>query len=93
MVVDGATHRVAFEGYIEQVLAPHLKAAQTVLMDKLRSHKRAKVQKVLADKGCKVLFLPAYGPDLSPMELGFSKLKQYIRRAGARSREALFKPA
>jgi transposase len=43
----------------------------------------------LAAKGCKVLFLPAYSPDFSPMELAFSKLKQYLRRVGTRSREAL----
>ncbi len=74
---------------IEQVLAPHLKPGQTVIMDNLSSHKSVKVQKLLADKGCKILFLPAYSPDLSPIELAFSKLKQYLRRAGARSREVL----
>ncbi len=89
MLLDGATDRLAFEAYIEQVLAPHLERGQTVIMDNLSSHKSVKVQEILAAKGCKVLFLPAYSPDLSPIELAFSKLKQKLRRVGARTRESL----
>jgi transposase len=70
-------------------LAPHLKSGQTVIMDNLSAHKSAKVKQIIAAKGCKVLFLPAYSPDLSPIELAFSKLKGHLRRIGARSREAL----
>ncbi len=58
-------------------------------MDNLSSHQSAKVRQVLDAKGCKLLFLPAYSPDLSPIELAFSKLKQYLRRVGARTRAAL----
>jgi transposase len=89
MVLEGATDRLAFEAYIEKVLAPHLKSGQTVIMDNLSAHKSAKVKQIIAAKGCKVLFLPAYSPDLSPIELAFSKLKGHLRRIGARSREAL----
>ena len=89
MVLDGATDRLAFEAYIEKVLAPHLVEGQTVIMDNLPAHKSAKVTSIVAAKGCKVMFLPAYSPDLSPIELAFSKLKQHLRRVGARSREAL----
>lgn len=89
MVLDGACDRAAFEAYIEQVLAPHLVEGQIVLMDNLPAPKSAKVSRLLEAKGCKLLFLPAYSPDLSPIELAFSKLKQYLRRVGARTREAL----
>jgi transposase len=89
MVLEGATDRLAFEAYIEKVLSPHLKSGQTVIMDNLSSHKSLKVRQLIEAKGCKVLFLPAYSPDLSPIELAFSKLKAYLRRVGARNREAL----
>ncbi len=71
MTLDGAMDRVAFEAYIEQVLGPQLVSGQTVLMDNLSSHKSAKVRQVLEAKGCKLLFLPAYSPDFSPIELAF----------------------
>ncbi len=91
MTLDGAMDRLAFEAYIEQMLAPQLVSGQTVIMDNLSAHKSAKVRDLLEAKGCKLVFLPAYSPDLSPspIELAFSKLKQYLRRVGARSREAL----
>ena len=89
MTLDGAMDRVAFEAYIEQMLAPQLVSGQTVIMDNLSAHKSAKVRQLLEAKGCKLVFLPAYSPDLSPIELAFSKLKQYLRRAKARTREAL----
>ena len=89
MVIEGATDRAAFETYIEKVLCPHLKSGQTVIMDNLSAHKSLKVKKLIEAKGCKELFLPSYSPDLSPIELAFSKLKAYLRRKGARDREAL----
>lgn len=89
MVFEGATDRVAFETYIEKVLSPHLKSGQIVIMDNLSSHKSLKVRQLIEAKGCKVLFLPAYSPDLSPIELAFSKFKAYLRRIGARDRPAL----
>ncbi|HEX2915399.1 MAG TPA: transposase [Chloroflexia bacterium] len=60
-----------------------------MIMDNLSEHKSAKVNQLITAKGSQVLFLPAYSADLSPIELAFSKLKQYLRRVGARSREAL----
>jgi transposase len=89
MVLEGATDRLAFEAYIEKFLAPHLKSGQTVIMDNLSAHKSLKVRQLIEARDCKVLFLPAYSPDLSPIELAFSKLKGHLRRLGARSRESL----
>jgi transposase len=80
---------MAFELYVEQVLAPTLQAGQIVIMDNLHAHKSAQVRRTIEAKGCQLLFLPGYSPDLSPIEEAFSKLKTGLRRAGARTREAL----
>ena len=89
MILEGAADTLAFEVYIEQVLAPSLSAGQIVVMDNLSIHTGEHVRQVLSDRGCSLLFLPAYSPDLSPIEEAFSKLKAYLRRVGARTREAL----
>ena len=59
-------------------------------MDNLSIHQSARVRQAIEAKGCQLLFLPAYSPDLSPIEEAFSKLKTYLRRVGARTHEALF---
>ncbi len=89
LILEGAANAAAFEVYIEQVLAPSLQAGQIVVMDNLHSHKSARVRLAIEAKGCQVLFLPGYSPDFSPIEEVFSKLKTALRRAGARTREAL----
>jgi len=75
--------------YVEQVLAPTLQADLIVVLDNLQAHKGALVRLVIEAKGCRALFLPGYSPDFSPIEEAFSKLKTMLRRAGARTREAL----
>lgn len=89
MMIEGAANAVAFERYIEEILAPSLMVGQIVIMDNLAAHKGKKVEQLIQDKGCQLLFLPAYSPDFSPIEETFSKLKNFLRRAGARTREAL----
>ena len=89
MILDGAANGVAFELYVEQILAPSLTAGQIVVMDNLSIHKGAKVRSAIEARGCQLLFLPSYSPDLSPIEEAFSKLKAALRRASARTREAL----
>ena len=76
--------------YIEQILAPSLHSGQIVIMDNLSIHQGERVRQAIEAKGCQLLFLPAYSPDLSPIEEAFSKLKAYLRRVGARTHEALF---
>ncbi len=88
MILEGSAHGAAFEIYVEQLLAPSLHAGHMVVMDNLRAHKGERVRQALEAKGCQVLFLPGYSPDFSPIEETFSKLKAYVRRAGARTREA-----
>lgn len=89
MILPGSANTTAFELYVEQILAPSLYAGQVVVMDNLQAHKSARVRLAIEAKGCQLLFLPGYSPDLSPIEEAFSKLKTALRRAGARTQEAL----
>lgn len=88
-IVEGAVNATAFELYVEQLLVPSLQQGQIVVMDNLRVHKSKRVQQAIEARGCRLLFLPAYSPDFSPIEETFSKLKAFLRRAEARTREAL----
>ncbi len=89
LILDGAADAAAFEVYIEQVLAPSLRPGQIVILDNLSIHLGSRVRQAIEAKGCRLLFLPAYSPDFSPIEEAFSKLKTMLRREGARTREAL----
>ena len=89
MILEGSATGAAFETYFEQLLAPSLRAGQIVVMDNLQAHKRERVRHHIEDKGCQLLFLPGYSPDFSPIEETFSKLKNFLRGVGARTREAL----
>ena len=89
MIIEGAVNATAFEAYLEHILVPSLHPGQIVVMDNLSVHKGARVRQLLEDKGCQLLFLPAYSPDLSPIEETLPKLKAFLRRAGARTHEAL----
>jgi transposase len=88
-ILEGAIDTLACETYVEQVLAPSLSPGQVVVLDNLSVHKGERVRQVIEARGCQVLFLPAYSPDLTPIEEAFSKLKTWLRRLGARTREAL----
>src|SRR6266566_295011 len=90
LILEGAADTLAFELYIEQILAPSLRPGQLVIMDNLSIHLSARVRQAIEAKGCQLLFLPAYSPDLSPIEEAFSKLKTYLRRVGVRTHDALF---
>ena len=67
MMIEGGVNAPAFETYVEQILAPSLQSGQLVVMDNLRVHKAARVQQLIEDRGCQLLFLPAYSPDFSPI--------------------------
>jgi len=89
LAVEGATTREVFEAYLERVLAPPLIAGQTVVMDNLSAHKGGRVKEIIEGRGCELLYLPPYSPDLNPIEQAFSKIKGLLRRAEARTRESL----
>jgi len=88
-ILDGAAESAAFEIYVEQLLAPSLREGQIVILDNLSIHLSPRVRAAIEARGCRLLFLPAYSPDFSPIEEAFSKLKAELRRQGARTREAL----
>jgi transposase len=89
MAVEGSTTKVVFETYIEHFLTPVLRPGQVVVIDNLGAHKGERVRWLIQSRGCELLYLPPYSPDLNPIEEAFSKVKALLRGAGARSREAL----
>ena len=89
MSVEGAVDAKALESYVEHLLLPKLKRGQIVVMDNLSVHKSRRVQRLIEGAGCELLFLPPYSPDFNPIEEVFSKVKGILRKAGARTREAL----
>jgi transposase len=89
LAVEGATTRAVFEAYLEEALAPSLRSGQVVVMDNLSAPKGGRVRELVEGRGCELLYLPTYSPDLNPIEQAFSKLKGLLRGAEARSRAAL----
>lgn len=89
MTLEGALDAAAFGVYVEQVLAPTLRPEAIVVIDNLSAHKSERVRQAIEARGAQLWFLPAYSPDLSPIEEAFSKLKALLRRAAARTRDAL----
>jgi transposase len=87
--VEGAANTEVFLTYLDKVLCPALRPGQTVVMDNLSVHKATAVRGRIEARGCRLLFLPRYSPDFNPIEGAFSKLKAFLRRAQARTREAL----
>ncbi len=89
MTLSGATDTAAFLIYVTHSLAPSLRPGQIVVMDNLSAHKNRRVREIITARGCELWYLPSYSPDLSPIEEAFSKLKELLRRAKARTHEAL----
>ena len=89
MTVDGATDAAVFHAYVEHVLCPTLVPGDVVIMDNLRAHKVAGIRERIEACGARLIYLPPYSPDLSPIEPCWSKLKALLRTAQARTREAL----
>ncbi len=89
MVLEGAMDGAAFIVYVEKLLCPSLRAGQVVVMDNLSVHKSVAVRELIEAAGCSLVYLPAYSPDFSPIEMAFSTIKEALRAAGARSRETL----
>ncbi len=89
-VVDGAVNGDVFEAFVEQVLVPDLRPGDVVIMDNLSSHKRRRIRELIEDAGAHLVFLPAYSPDLNPIELIFAKIKQLLRSMACRTRDALW---
>ena len=89
-VVDGAINRDVFEAFVEHVLVPELRAGDVVVMDNLSSHKGGRIRELIHATGAELRYLPPYSPDLNPIELVFSKIKQLMRTLAHRTKEALW---
>lgn len=90
MVFDGAMNGEIFRFYIATQLGPTLSPGDVVIMDNLAAHKVSGVRELIEACGATLLYLPAYSPDLNPIELLFSKLKWLLRSASARSVDVLW---
>jgi transposase len=90
-VIAGPITRTAFDTYVETQLAPTLARGDVVILDNLAVHKSERAAHCLKQRGAWFLFLPAYSPDLNPIEQAFAKIKAHLRKAAARTLEALWR--
>jgi transposase len=90
-VIDGPINGRSFLAYVEQELVPTLQPGDVVIMDNLGSHKRQAIRRAIRAAGAKLLFLPAYSPDLNPIEQLFAKLKTLLRKLDPRTVEATWR--
>ena len=89
-VIEGAINGPSFRAYVTQCLAPTLRPGDIVVMDNLGSHKSPRVRAAIEARGASLRYLPAYSPDLNPIEMMFAKLKAVLRRAEERTTPALW---
>ena len=90
MLLEGSSDTHSFGLYMRNILAPQLKRGQIVLMDNLSLHRSKWVREIIEERGCELWLLPSYSPDLNPIEEAFSKVKNLLRKAKARTLETLF---
>lgn len=88
-LLDGPINGERFRVYVENILVPTLLPGDVVLMDNLGSHKGHAIRHAIRKAGAKLLLLPKYSPDLNPIEQVFAKLKHMLRKAAARTRDAV----
>lgn len=88
-VVSGATDSDVFRTYVQHALVPELKPGDVVILDNLQPHKAAGVREMIERAGARLLYLPPYSPDFNPIENMWSKVKQHLRSAAARTFDAL----
>ena len=90
MLRDGPMDGDAFLAYVKQVLVKELTPGDIVIMDNLPAHKVSGVRHAIENAGARLVYLPPYSPDLNPIEMTFSKLKTILRKAAARTVDALW---
>ena len=89
-LLDGPINGETFRLYVDKVLVPTLRPGDIVVLDNLGSHKSKAVRRAIRAAGAHLLFLPKYSPDLNPIEQLFSKLKHWLRKAAARTADAVY---
>lgn len=90
MVLDGPMNRAAFRAYVELVLVPTLRPGDIVVMDNLPAHRGKDIRTLIEAAGASLFYLPPYSPDFNPIENAFAKLKAFLRKAAARTIDALW---
>jgi transposase len=85
MTLEGATNTEVFQAYVREILVPSLRPGDIVVMDNLGAHKNERTLELVEHAGAEVRFLPAYSPDLNPIEMMWSKVKAFLRKAQARN--------
>ena len=85
LLLDGPMDGAMFLAYVRKILAPELRPGDLVICDNLSSHKVSGVREAVEECGASLLYLPAYSPDLNPIELAFAKLKAFLRQRAQRS--------
>lgn len=91
LIIEGATDTEVFRTYVEKVLVPTLRPGDIVVMDNLTPHKNPQTLELIQQAGAEALFLPAYSPDLNPIEKMWSKIKNRLRSLAARTADELQK--
>jgi len=91
MTIEGSVDTTVFNAYCEQVLQPTLAAGDIIVLDNLGAHRASRIEEIAKACGARVIWLPPYSPDFSPIELMWSKVKTYLRKVKARTQEELEK--
>ena len=91
MLIEGSVDTAVFNAYCQEVLRPTLKRGDVIVLDNLGAHRASRIEEITAEYEARVIWLPPYSPDFSPIELMWSKVKTYLRRVKARTQEELEK--
>jgi transposase len=91
MLVEGSVDTLVFNAYCEEVLRPTLRIGEVIVLDNLGAHRASRIEEIAAACGARVLWLPPYSPDFSPIEMMWSKVKAYLKKVKARTQEELEK--
>lgn len=89
MIVEGSVDTLVFNAYCEHILRPTLKSGDVIVLDNLGAHRASRIEEITASCGARVIWLPPYSPDFSPIELMWSKVKAYLKKVKARTQEEL----
>lgn len=89
MFIEGSVDTLVFNAYCQEILRPTLKAGDVIVLDNLGAHRASRVEEIANHCGARVIWLPPYSPDFSPIELMWSKVKTYLRRVKARTQAEL----
>jgi transposase len=91
MTIEGSVDTVVFNEYCQQILRPTLKVGEVIVLDNLGAHRASRIEEIAKECGARVVWLPPYSPDFSPIELMWSKVKAYLRKVKARTQTELEK--